>query len=298
MQQDPSVDAAEWERRGIEADTAGRHADAEACFARAVAGDDSRSISWVGLAFSQINQKRMDDAVSSLRRARTSRPDCGIVAHLLNAMTGATSQHAPADYIAFLFNSYAGHFDTHIAGLQYQGPRMLSELVVRAGWKADASRQIIDLGCGTGLSGMPLRAYAKRLEGADISTAMLQQASQRGIYDHLWCGDVHAVLRRLPPQSCDAVVAADTLVYVGEAAELFRLTHAVLKPGGDFLLTVEICDDGFRLMPSGRYQHSHAYLLDCADGLLAAADHVDGPIRTEAGQALPGRAWRFHKATA
>src|SRR3546814_814226 len=187
MQQEPSVDAAEWERRGIDADTAGRHAEAEACFTKAVASDPGRSISWVGLAFSQINQKRTADAVASLQRAKACRPDCGIIGHLLNAMTGNTSQHAPADYLTFLFNSYAGHFDSHIAGLQYQGPQMLAQLAGRAGWQADGSRFIVDLGCGTGLSGLPFRAYARRLEGADIAAAMLQQAQQRGIYDHLWC---------------------------------------------------------------------------------------------------------------
>src|SRR3546814_2002273 len=72
MQQEPSVDAAEWERRGIDADTAGRHAEAEACFTKAVASDPGRSISWVGLAFSQINQKRTADAVASLQRAKRS----------------------------------------------------------------------------------------------------------------------------------------------------------------------------------------------------------------------------------
>src|SRR3546814_11687443 len=91
-------------------------------------------------------------------------------------MTGNTSQHAPADYLTFLFNSYAGHFDSHIAGLQYQGPQMLAQLAGRAGWQADGSRFIVDLCCGTGLSGLPFRAYARRLEGAEFAAATLPHA--------------------------------------------------------------------------------------------------------------------------
>lgn len=298
MQAESSVDASEWEQRGIAADSAGQHAEAEQHFARAVALDDSRSISWVGLAFSQINQKRMDDALASLRRAQAARPNCGIVGHLLNALGGGNSQRAPNDYVAFLFNGYAGNFDGHLANLRYQGPQMMATLVQRAGWVADGSRHIIDLGCGTGLSGMPFRAYAARLEGADLAAAMLQQAISRGIYDHLWHGEVHAVLRQLPAASYDTVVAADTLVYIGDVAELFRLTHAVLKPGGDFLFTVETCDRDFALAKSGRYQQSHEYLLRCAEGLFTLADSIDGPIRVEAGQPLPGRAYRFTKPSA
>ncbi|MFN4165542.1 MAG: methyltransferase domain-containing protein [Ferrovibrio sp.] len=296
MQSDPSTEAADWERRGIEADSRGQHAEAESCFARAVACDDSREISWVGLAFSQINQRRTDDAVASLRRANIARPHCGVVSHLLKAMTGETTSRAPNDYITFLFNGYAANFDQHLTSLQYQGPQMLAQLIQRAGWAADGSRRIIDIGCGTGLSGMPLRAYASHLEGADLSAGMLEQALKRGVYNHLWHGEAHAVLRRLPAASYDAVVAADTLVYIGDVAELFRLVHAALKPGGDFLFTVEACDTGFTLVKSGRYQHADAYLQECAAGLFACADRIDGAIRTEIKQAIPGYAYRFSKA--
>ncbi|MFN4311243.1 MAG: methyltransferase domain-containing protein [Ferrovibrio sp.] len=298
MQSNPSTEAEEWERRGIEADSRSQHAEAEACFAKALTYDDSRQFSWVGLAFSQINQRRVDDAVASLQRAHIARPTCGIISHLLKAMTGETTSRAPNDYITFLFNGYAANFDQHLTSLQYQGPQMLAELIKRAGWAADGTRHIIDIGCGTGLSGMPLRAYAGRLEGADLSASMLEQALKRGIYNHLWHGEAHAVLRRLPAGSYDAVVAADTLVYIGDVAEFFRLAHAALRPGGDLLFTVEACDEGFALVKSGRYQHSDAYLKACADGLFSCADRVDGAIRTEAQQAIPGHAYRFSKPAA
>lgn len=296
MQADPSTEAADWERRGIEADSRGQHAEAEACFARAVARDDSREISWVGLAFSQINQKRTDDAVASLRRANAARPDCGVVNHLLKAMTGETTSRAPVDYVTFLFNGYAANFDQHLASLQYQGPQMLGQLIQRADWPADGSRRIIDIGCGTGLSGLPLRAYAGHLEGADLSAGMLEQALKRGVYDHLWHGEAHAVLRRLQTGSYDSVAAADTLIYIGDVAELFRLIHAALKPGGDFLFTVETCNAGFVLVKSGRYQHSDDYLRQCAAELFTCADRIDGAIRTEVKDAIPGSAYRFTKA--
>lgn len=295
MQTNQPIDAAEWERRGIAADSAGRHGEAEACFSQAVALDPDRSISWVGLAFSQINQKRTDDAVGSLQRAHAARPTCGIVGHLLNAMTGQTSQRAPNDYIAFLFNGYAGNFDDHLAHLQYRGPQILAELAQQGGWISDGSRRIIDLGCGTGLSGMPFRAYAARLEGADLSPGMLQQAAMRGIYDHLWQGEIHAVLRGLPPASFDAIIAADTLNYIGDLSDLFRLAQALLKPGGEFLFTSEVGSGGFVLTRSGRYQHDHAYLLDCSAGLFMLADSLEAPLRVEAGQAQLGRAYRFIK---
>src|SRR3546814_10304055 len=48
-------------------------------------------------------------------------------------------------------------------------------------------------------------------------------------------------------------------------------------------------------MPSGRYQHGEDYLQACTAGLFTCADRLESTIRIEAGQALPGRAYRFSK---
>ncbi|PJI40387.1 methyltransferase domain-containing protein [Ferrovibrio sp.] len=293
MKHERSFDAIRLEQRGIHARDAGHHAEAETHFAQAVAHDPARPLSWLGLALSQIDLKRPEAAVASLRRAQELSPQSGVVAHLLDSLSGHTSSRAPDIYVSWLFNTYAEGFDAHLTRLGYQGPAMLHRLAIRAGWTANGSHSILDLGCGTGLSGLPFLSYAARLDGIDLSTSMLEQARRRGAYTELRHGEVHAVLRDLPAGSRDLVIAADTLIYIGDVADLFRRVAEHLKPGGSFLFTVETGEHGFTLAPTGRYQHSDDYLQACADGLFDFADRIEGTIRIEAGRFTPARAYRF-----
>lgn len=293
MKHERSFDATRFEQRGIHARDAGQHAEAEMHFAQAVAHDPARPLSWLGLALSQIDLKRPDAALHSLRRARELSPQSGVVAHLIDSLSGHASTRAPDTYVSWLFNTYAEGFDSHLSRLGYQGPAMLHRLAIRAGWAANGSHSILDLGCGTGLSGLPFLSYAAQLDGIDLSTGMLEQARRRGIYTDLHHGEVHAVLRGLPAGSRDIVIAADTLIYIGDVAELFRLVADHLKSGGSFLFTVETGEQGFTLAPTGRYQQSDDYLQACADGMFDFADRIEGTIRIESGRLMPARAYRF-----
>lgn len=293
MQHDPDLQAVHLEQRGIDARDAGRHAEAESYFARAVLKAPARPISWLGLALSQIDQQRVSAAIASLYRARDLSPQSGVVNHLLDSLSGTTSARAPESYVIWLFNTYAANFDNHLARLAYQGPDMLRRLALRADWCEDKSRAILDIGCGTGLSGLPFAPYASRLDGIDLAIGMLNQARRRAIYDDLHHGEAHAVLSAMPENSYDTVLAADTLIYIGDVAELFRLVATRLKPGGSFLFTVETGETGFKLTQSGRYNQSDAYLRDCAAGLFAFSDHIEGTIRIEAGKFTPARAYRL-----
>lgn len=293
MKHERAFDAIRYEQRGIHARDAGHHAEAEEHFTQAVAQDPARPLSWLGLALSQIDLKRPGAALQSLRRAQELSPQSGVVAHLLASLSGQTSARAPDTYVSWLFNTYAEGFDQHLTRLGYQGPAMLHRLAIRAGWTADGSRSILDLGCGTGLSGLPFLSYAAQLDGVDLSTGMLEHARRRGIYTDLHHGEAHAVLRDLPGGSRDMVIAADMLIYIGDVAELFRLVATHLKPGGSFLFTVETGERDFTLAPTGRYQHSDDYLQGCASGLFDFADRIEGTIRVEAGRLMPARAYRF-----
>lgn len=293
MQHDLTLQAVHWEQRGIDARDAGRHAEAESHFARAVLKAPDRALSWLGLALSQIDQKRVSAALASLYRARDLSPQSGVVAHLLNSLSGKTSPRAPESYVAWLFNTYAAHFDTHLARLAYQGPDMLRQLALRADWPEDTSRRFLDLGCGTGLSGLPFTSYAAQLDGIDLSAGMLNQARRRGIYTDLHHGEIHAVLGTLPAATYDVVLAADTLIYIGDVAELFSLVARSLKPGGSFLFTVESGERGFTLTSSGRYSQADEYLRTCARGLFDCVDRLEATIRIEAGQFTPARAYHL-----
>ena len=293
MQLPPATDPTSWELRGIHARETGRHDEALACFEQAVArGAGARA--WLGMALSQIDLDQDDGAIASLHRAAALAPHSAVVAHTLAALTGNNPERAPDIYVAWLFGRRAVSFDNHLAALAYRGPEMLAGLADRF-CRPDGTLDILDLGCGTGLSGVPFRGHARRLEGIDLVPAMIEQARRRGIYDRLHLGEIHDVLADLPDAGFDLMLAADTLIYVGRIDRLVAETARILKPGGSFLFTVEsgTDGDGFRLARSGRYSHAADYIHAVADGCLQVADHAEGMIRLENGKFTAGCAWRL-----
>jgi len=169
-----------------------------------------------------------------------------------------------AAYISSLFDCYAEGFDEHLAQLNYCAPEKLKALIDKA-MPGRAGLEVIDLGCGTGLSGEVLRVLAKRLTGIDCSGRMIIRAKRRGVYDQLIESDIVAALKSMPPQSADLIMAADVLVYSGDLREVFIQASRVLKAGGCFAGTVEKLQSGesdgeFILRKTRRYAHSENYV--------------------------------------
>ena len=207
-------------------------------------------------------------------------------------------QQAPrsdAGYVRHLFDQFSADYDARMLGqLSYAAPeilRDLAELVMpgasaRAGATKNNGLSILDLGCGTGLAGVMFRDKAARLTGVDLSPAMIAKAKARGIYDSLIVADIEA----LPAGRYDLILAADTLVYLGDLAPLFCTLGAHLAPDGYFLFTTEAKEgEGFELGPKRRWRHSEAYLREQAQrNGFSVAGLVAASPRTEANQPVAG----------
>lgn len=168
-----------------------------------------------------------------------------------------------AGYVRHLFDQFSADYDERmLAQLAYRAPQALRELAqfVMPGHTGLA---VLDLGCGTGLSGAAFKDRAAVLEGIDLSPAMIAKAEARGIYDHLSVGDIES---GLGAARYDLVIAADTLVYLGDLDPVMASVTAALKPGGFFLFTVEAKEgEGFELGPKRRWRHSENYLRSRAE---------------------------------
>jgi predicted TPR repeat methyltransferase len=128
------------------------------------------------------------------------------------------------------------------------------------------------------------------LTGVDLSPAMIARARERGVYDALVADDAVAVLRRQPPATFDLIVAADSLVYIGDLAPLFAAAATALTGDGLIAFSVETSEhDGFSLGASMRFAHSRA----CVEATASAAGLRSlflraASIRREAGVDAPG----------
>jgi predicted TPR repeat methyltransferase len=154
---------------------------------------------------------------------------------------------------------------------------------------------VLDLGCGTGLSGEAFRDRAARLDGIDLSPAMVEKARARGIYRSLSVGDIESGLGEAV---YDLVLAADTLVYLGDLEPVMRSVAGALKTAGFFLFTVEAKDgEGFELGPKRRWRHSDSYLRSLAGRYgFDIAGFMTCVPRMEAHAAVNGFAVALRKA--
>jgi len=214
------------------------------------------------LAHALKDQGRLDEAIAAYRSALRLKPGSPDWQHVLAALTGDhSSTTTPASYVRKLFDPYAREFDAHLVGrLQYRLPEQLLEavLAIAPGRQFD----ILDLGCGTGLCGIPFRSLAKSLTGVDLSPAMIAQAAARGIYDRLLTADLDEALRGAE-EKCDLILAGDLFIYTGDLGHVFPAAARALRPGGLFAFSLERHDgEGFVLHSKVRFAHSLPYIRE------------------------------------
>ncbi len=199
-----------------------------------------------------------------------------------------------AGYVRHLFDQFAADYDTRmISQLGYAAPAILRQLAAMV-LGPRGGLDILDLGCGTGLSGLAFKDVARRLDGIDLSPAMVEKARARRIYDHLAVADIEA----LPGGAgYDLLLAADTLVYLGDLAHILAAASRSLRPGGMFLFTVEsMAGEGFALGPKRRWRHSELYLRrEAAKAGFEVAGFLTCTPRSEAGQPVEGFAVALRK---
>jgi len=236
------------------------------------------------IAAAWLKAGEADKALENLRALEN--PPAGMVA----ACEAIKAQpRSDPGYVRYLFDQFSIDYDERMIGhLAYAAPQILFDLAAMV-MPGRENLSVLDLGCGTGLAGAVFKPLASRLDGVDLSPAMIEKARTRQIYDHLDVRDLEAALTA-PGPHYDLILAADTLVYLGDLEAVFRATHARLHEDGYFLFTVEKAQgEGFELGPKRRWRHSEAYLRALAQtfgftvaGLVAAAP------RREANQPVEG----------
>jgi len=247
---------------------------------------------WFALGEARAKLGELDAAAKAFRTALRSDPadTQGAIARLALIGRGGAPPALPQAYVAQLFDQYAPRFEAHLAKtLFYRAPALIVEALSSV---APGRRfaHVLDLGCGTGLMGEALRDRVDHLTGVDLSPAMIEKARERGVYDALLVGDAVALLAHRPPAALDLVVAADSLVYIGDLAPLFAAVATALTPGRLIAFSVETWEgDGFRLGASMRFAHSRAYVEATAgEAGFRPALIRSASTRREAGRDAPG----------
>lgn len=302
----------------------GRPEAAELCYREALRVRPSLAQPWLNLGRLLQEQGRNFEAAALYRDALVAGHDAGVFGHLKAAAEGATegatgqgAPRAPDAYVRETFNAFAVSFDARLDSLGYRVPRRLADLLGAAlaarpapGGEA-RGLDVLDLGCGTGLSGAALTGLPgglTSLTGVDLASAMLAEAQKRGPYTRLEQAEASAWLAAAPVSAFDVVIAADVFIYIGDMGPSMTAIARVLRPGGLFAFSVEAGDrdeageaqasglpGGWRLLPSGRYAQTRGYVerLALVHGFRIAAAEPE-TIR----QGSPGMLYLFeHPST-
>lgn len=199
-------------------------------------------------------------AIKLYSRLLAINPTHNAARHMLNSLSGKTTNSAPLDYVETVFDNYAGDFEKSLVEkLHYKAPSLLKELYLRH-FNEGPRKNCLDLGCGTGLTGLEFRSYCTDLTGLDISKKMLRQAAGKNIYDTLVKDDILHYLRSITGVF-DMIVAADVFTYIGDLDQIFSACTARSSTGALFLFSVEeSTTERFELKTTGRFGHSLHYI--------------------------------------
>jgi predicted TPR repeat methyltransferase len=245
----------------------GKLEDAAREYDAAIAADPNNLEARMEFAGVLEKQNRLDDAAAQYREILRRKPDLVDVQYHLASVSNDrfAPARSPASYVAHYFNDYANTFDEHLLGkLKYRAPDLLFDAVCEVRGPVLEKMDILDLGCGTGLSGVAFKRLARTLSGIDLSSAMIEKAKARNIYDRLAVANLQSAFVWMQEQY-DLILACDVLVYFGDLGSIFVGAAAHLHPRGYFAFTIELGDcKTYELRPTRRFVHSEAYIRELA----------------------------------
>ena len=197
------------------------------------------------------DQGKLEEAIEAYKKALSLKPDYAEASHILSALTGKTTKSAPREYVENMFDRYAYKFDQSLVEkLSYDIPKVIAQLAVEKHGSGSLG-SILDLGCGTGLTGEKIRPHCTNLEGIDLSRKMLEIAKSRNVYDKLDHVDIVGYLSNAM-LDFDCFIATDVFIYVGDLSEVFRLIKVRNNKSGKLIFSTEHTNEkGFHLKNLG-----------------------------------------------
>lgn len=212
---------------------------------------------------------RAEAAEQHLRQYLTEDSSDSLGARLILAKLGRipVPDRASESQIRRLYRDRSSHW----SGKGYRGHRMIADALQQMLSGPAASLDILDAGCGTGLLAEYLRRFARRLEGVDLSAAMLQAARTVNMYDAVFEAELAAFLLQRSA-AYDAIAAAAVLIHFGDLHPVMIAAAHALRPDGLFLFTFfpnETTGRGFDVAPlgfaeGGCFVHSQTYVEQVA----------------------------------
>lgn len=234
-------------------------------FNRAISINKNSAVFHENLGHAYLKNKQITHAVSCYENALILNPNNDYIKHLLSALIGENLPRANNVYVEKMFDQYAQNFEySLVKKLNYETPKLLVENLNRYVNPNLKKYDILDLGCGTGLSGLAVKHLSQSLVGVDLSEKMLAKAKEKSIYSKLIKSEISEFLSQSLNDCFNIIISVDVFVYIGELQEIFQRVFNILQINGFFAFSVEalIASDNnkYKLNQNGRYAHSKEYI--------------------------------------
>lgn len=278
---------------GILLNGLGRTQEATACYCKVITLRPKHPEARKLLALAHCALGEVHEAIRIFEEWLLQEPEDPVARHMLAACTGRDVPARASDgFVERTFDSFAASFESRLQRLSYRAPSLVAAMLESSGREPLKQLDVLDAGCGTGLCGVLVAPYARKLTGVDLSGGMLTRAKEKGVYDTLVETELTAYMSA-HENAFDAIVSADTLVYFGDLEEVVSAAAGALRSNGILVFTLEdACDrgtaNGYRLEVHGRYTHACAYVerLLAFSGLRPEIARAD--LRMEAGVPVKG----------
>lgn len=243
---------------------ANRHTEALEYFMSILEVDPNHRNAHMNVAAIALQNNQKKNAITHYEQALKQDPTNKEIQYILGALkqSGETVSEAPKDYVANLFDQYAGHYNQHLTNmLKYQLPEKI-EMCLHEHFKPKSELTVLDLGCGTGLFGNILRPFAKTLTGVDLSQNMLNKAGETHLYDSLLQMDAIEHLEQ--SSNYNLIIAAELFPYIGDPQPLLKAIYNALSTDGICIFSIESKDieQLYTLSENARFIHNPTILLD------------------------------------
>ncbi len=221
----------------------------------------------LGICYAEMGDR--EQAIGFFKRYLELDPgdDSEIRLRLAQLNAGEMPKRYPAAVMLSTYEKKAQNWDTDIQLPEkaFFGPQQVREVLEQLKLPQERQLDILDIGCGTGICGEYLRAYARHLEGVDLSPHMLAQAKKKTCYDKLACAEAIAYM-----QDCettfDLIVASGVLILFGDLMPVFQAAARLLNPGGIFVFTLYRSEaEPVTVRYNLHFAHSASYVRETAE---------------------------------
>lgn len=238
----------------------------------------------------------VDAAVKAYEEVLAIDPDDhgGAAVRIAAMGRGETPAKAPDAYVETLFDQHAEVFeDVLVEQLGYHVPMLVRQRLQEL--NLGPFKRMLDLGCGTGLTGGTLRDLCEDMTGIDLSENMVEIAHEKDLYETLFVAEAEDFLEDNDEEPFDLITATDVLPYLGALEPLFFGAAENLMQGGLLIFSSETLPDAslegrsYMVGPHQRFAHAEFYVRERLTSTgFELIEITDINVRMEEGKPTPG----------